>query len=87
MVEAEGVPWSVDDGDPLDDGIVEIVRLEELWLRLPASTASTVPVEGTLAVKRATGGSFDGELVPADRDQRTFPFCIAEGIFSLEDDL
>jgi hypothetical protein len=86
-IDAEDLDGGVLDRDVLDLGVDQLVSIEELGLGLAAVGSLSVPPAGTVSVENRTGGSLDSNVSSGDRDQRTGPFFVTEGSFSLEDDL
>ena len=60
---------------------------EELGLGLATVAALCVPPALTFTVNGVAGSTFDEKIVSGEGDQGTFPFLVAKGSLSLEDDL
>ena len=84
---AEALDRGVVDLQAGDAGLVELVSLEELGLGLATVATLAVPPASTVAVDLGTGGLLDGDVGTGHGDQGTLPFLVAEGGFTLEDDL
>lgn len=86
-LDAKALHGGVVDLQALDGGLVELVCLEELGLGLSTVAALAIPPTSTIAVDLSTGRLFHGDVGSGHGDQRTLPFLVAEGGFTLEDDL
>lgn len=86
-VDAEDLHGGVLDGDVLNLGAGQAVSVEELGLGLAAVGSLAVPPAGTITVELRACGTLDGDGGSGNGDQRTFPFLVAEGGGSFEDDL
>ena len=73
--------------DVLNLGVGKAVGVEELGLLLAAVTSLAVPPAGAISIKLGPRGSFDGDGCSGNRDQRSFPFLVAESGGSFEDNL
>jgi hypothetical protein len=86
-LDAEALNRGVVHLEPSDVGLVQLVRVEELGLGLAAVATLGVPPAGAVAVDLGAGLLLDGDGGSGDRDQGALPLFVAEGGFSLEDDL
>lgn len=85
--DAEDLRGGILDEDVLNLGVGQAVGVEELGLGLAAVAALAVPPAGTISVELRACGALDGDGGSGDGDEGTFPFLVAEGGDSFEDDL
>lgn len=86
-VDAEDLHGGVLDVDVLNLGVGQTVGVEELGLGLAAVCSLAVPPAGTISVQLRACRTLDGDGGSGNGDQRSFPFLVAEGGGSFEDDL
>jgi hypothetical protein len=86
-VDGHALDWSVLEGQASDGGLLQGVRVEELWLGLATVGTLSVPPLGTVTVKDGAGSTSDGDVGTRDGDKRTRPLLVTEGGLTLKDDL
>lgn len=86
VVDGEDLNRRVLDCKALDDGVVQLVGIEELRLGLATVGALGVPPAGSIAVKSGIS-AVNGDGITSDADERALPLLIAESRCALEDNL
>lgn len=86
-LDTEGLDGRVLDVQTGDSRVIQVMGIEELWLRLATVGALAIPPALSSTVDSVVGGTSNNDVGTRDLNKGSIPFLVSEGGLAVEDDL